>query len=56
MTTAKKPAVKKSVAKKPAVKKSGSAVKTPAAEKVVIHVNDVKNPKTRKRFLGWFRR
>lgn len=56
----KTPAKKKPATKKPAKKKAPVAKKESVpAEKIsndeatIIYANDVKNPKTRKRFLGW---
>lgn len=49
----KTPAKKKPAKKKPAKKASASAAKSDHVEATIIYANDVKNPTTRKRFLGW---
>lgn len=49
----KTPAKKKPAKKKPAKKASVSAKKSSSDAATIIYANDVKNPETRKRFLGW---
>lgn len=62
MSATKKPAKKTPAKKKPATKKpakkasalaAAPAAKSNQVEATIIYANDVKNPKTRKRFLGW---
>lgn len=64
--TAKKSAPKTAAKKKPAAKKAPAKAleSTPATETVVvpvekpatvIYAGDVKNPKTKRRFLDWFK-
>ena len=65
-TTAKKAPAKKAPAKKAPAKKAPARSEDaevkfadePVTDTVdnIVHVNDVKNKKTRRRMLGWFRR
>jgi hypothetical protein len=51
------PKKKATVASNPKVEAKVASIKTaPKNENVVIRVNDVKNKKTRRRMLGWFRK